>query len=244
MPEVDDTAGGVIAFATGFNAPGKVDATGAFQPRARAFAQVHGSTAVLFDDRRKMHERGAEILRHLDAYSGRPLICVAFFCHGWWRGIEAGFDMRPGVGMSPRVLAQAIASKSGEGVIVPLYACSTADAPGGEDLGGDGGFADALRDELAIAGCVNVRVDAHDRDGHTTRNPYVWRFDGNGERAAGAGGAWLVPPTIGMGGEKKPNPMWPIWKRALADGSGLDLTYPFLGRPAIAEELSRRIASR
>jgi hypothetical protein len=237
----DDTAGGVICFATRFNEPGRRDATGAFQPRARAFAQIHGGKLVLFDDSKPMHTRGAEILRHLSAYSGRTkLVCVAFFSHGWSRGIEAGFDLRPSVGMPVAILADALAEKAGAGLVLPLYCCSTGDSPHKTELHGDGSFADELRDELAVRGLVDVRIDAHDRDGHTTENPYVWRFDGNGQREAQAGGAWLVPPTLEVDGAKTTNPLFAVWNRALKDGSGFDLVYPWLGRAEIERQLRAR----
>lgn len=227
MTELDDTAGGVIAFATRYNEPGKRDATGAFQPRARAFCRMHGGHFVLFDDSKPMRARGREIVDYLEQYAGRPLVSVAFFCHGWSRGIEAGFDLREGRGLSVDVLAGAIAAKSGAGVIVPLFCCSTADSPH-EAPGGDGGFADELRDALCRAGATNCRIDAHDRDGHTTRNPFVRRFEGEHSPVGGAGGRYLVRPR---------GPLWSAWVAALRGRDDFDVVYPFLDTKTIARRL-------
>lgn len=231
----DTTAGGILAFATGFNTPGKHDATGAFQPMADRFVRYHGGSVVLFDDRQPMHERAGEVLEAIERYEGHArLVCVAFFCHGWSRGIEAGFDLRARVGVSPRVLAEALAQRAGRGLIVPLYCCSTGRTPGvptaeaHEAPGGDGGFADELRDELCRAGLTNCRVDAHDRDGHTTWNPYVRRFDGEGSPVGGVGGRYLV---------RAGGPTWTRWKHELKSGS-LWARYPFYSTGALAATLA------
>ena len=79
----------------------------------------------------------------------------------------------------------------------------SADSPG-DGPGGDGGFADALRDALSERG-VTGHVDAHVTTGHTTRNPHVRRFYCDGA-AAGTGGDWLVAPG---------SPKWRRWVTAL-----------------------------
>ncbi len=233
----DSTAGGVIAFAPLHNTPGKADAA-EFQARARAFVKLHGGKVCLFDDSKRPHDRASDILHWINEYDARTskLVCVAFFCHGWSRGIEAGFDLRVGRGMLPSILATALATKGGAGLIVPLYCCSTADEPGGagktidtnEAPGGDGGFADALRDGLCKVGVTNCRIDAHDTDGHTTRNPRVRRFEGSGSLLGGYGGRWIVAPN---------DPLFPKWRHALRE-TDLDLRYPFLDVGAVLRELS------
>lgn len=240
----DDTIGGVLAFAPLHNNPGKKDAD-YFQSRARAFCQIHGGKVVIFDDLQSMHRRAADVLAAITAYSGpTKLVCVAFFNHGWARGIEAGFDLRASMGMSPAVLADALSKKAGAGVIVPLYACSTADDPATpgptEDTdgapGGDGGFADQLRDALCKRGLTNCRVDAHDVKGDTTLNPRVRRFEGDGSFVGGYGGKWIVPPKLELAGREVPNPLFAKWTAALK--RGLDMEFPFLGTDEIERRLS------
>jgi hypothetical protein len=226
---VDDTAGGVLAFATMRNTPGRHDAD-EFQRRGEAFVRMHGGRLMLFDDSQPMLRRASDVLRTLDEYGGRRLVCVAFFCHGWARGIEAGFDLRPRMGMSATVLATAIAAKATRAVIVPLYCCSTAHGPGPDEApGGDGGFADQLRDALCRVGCVDNRVVAHDTDGHTTRNPRARFFEGEGQPEGAIGGRWIVHPS---------DPLFPIWRRWLTQDDN-DLWFPFLDRAAILREITK-----
>ena len=121
---------------------------------------------------------------------------VAFFCHGW----SAALQLCP----KSRVqqLAEAIAAAgASSAVLVTLYSCSTgSDLKAatseviGEGPGGDGGFADMLRDALCAAEAIWCRVDAHTVLGHTTRNPYLRRFSGLGVSTGGIGGQWLVTP--------------------------------------------------
>ena len=201
----------VIAFAPRHNSPGLHDATGAFIPEARRFLQLAGGEGrkglFLFNPRRPMAERAAYVLDTLREYEAqkRKVRAVAFFCHGYSRGLQAGFRSS-GRSVNVSELAEAIADISGAGVIVPLYACSTAGSPRLGAPGGDGGFADSLRDALCRHGATHCRVDAHVTLGHTTRNPHVRRFEGAGSPIGGVGGAYLVPPS---------SPYWQGWKRAL-----------------------------
>lgn len=120
---------------------------------------------------------------------------VAIFCHGWANGLQ----LVPMVRI--RDLAHILAEHRAP--VVTLYACSTADGPA---TGGDGGFADRLRDALCAAGAVACRVDAHATAGHATRNPYVRRFEGMGVATGGVGGQWIVTPKSAL---------WGPWARAL-----------------------------
>lgn len=171
-----------------------------------------------------------------------PLGVVAFFCHGWASGLQAA----PALALA-QPIAKAIASQATTDVSVALYACSTAgdgkratndetsksDAPGG-----DGGFADRLRDELCAAGAVDCVVDAHSVAGHTTRNAFVRRFAGHGSRLGGIGGLWLVTPS---------SVRWRAWQRALKAAHGLALhsepvtlrwRFPLMSALEIHEELA------
>ncbi|MBK7153843.1 MAG: hypothetical protein IPH72_19025 [Sandaracinaceae bacterium] len=85
---------------------------------------------------------------------------------------------------------------------VERYACDAArddDADRRDDVtqsaGGDGGFADQLRDALAAHGLTG-HVDAHAKPGHTTKNPHLRRFHMDG--GPGVGGEWLVEPGTAL----------------------------------------------
>jgi hypothetical protein len=80
---------------------------------------------------------------------------------------------------------------------------------------GSEGFAFKLRDELTNY-CPECRIDAHKTLGHSTRNPFVRRF----ESPAGSGGQTIVP----QGHE-----LWNKWVRTLRDpfGEGSTLVWKF-----------------
>lgn len=212
-----------LIFAPNDNTKGRHDATGAFQPEARRFAAAHGCVEPLTlivnkgADKASMRE---DVLARLSTCEGlAPLYCVAFFCHGYRRGIQLGFDN----GNVAR-LAKAIAAVSKPDVRVPLYACDTgrdADQDRKDDLaafGGDGGFADQLRDALCRHGCVDCVVYAHTTPGHATRNPYVRIFPGNGSPVGGTGGSWVVAPGSSL---------WRAWRVKLREGN-LRYEFPFM----------------
>lgn len=197
-----------LALYPAHNSPGKRDMSGAFRPAARKFAQLHSQPAdcvVPVDCRGPQSERRAQVRDAIASGPWSTWDCVAFFCHGWRAGIQMGCTLA-----HTGWLASILWEHGTENLIVPLYACST--AQGG--AGGDGGFADMLRDRLCELGAVHCRVDAHDRKGHTTRNPYVRRFEGRGEKAPGRGGEWIVDPG---------SPDWGRWREALRG----DLQYQF-----------------
>jgi len=195
-----------LVFAPETNEPGKLDAD-EFKREARKFAKHRGidpARVLIFPNDRSRKERRGFVADALMRF--QALDCVAFFCHGWRDGIQAGFGTE-----HADELARYLFEACKPGAALPLYCCST--AQGGS--GGDGGFADTLRDELVgkLPGSV---VDAHDRRGHTTTNPYVRRFVVGKEREKG--GAWLVDPT---------DTRFPAWRRALRETS-LKYDFPFL----------------
>lgn len=204
-----------LIFAPATNEPGKRDAD-EFRREALKFAKHHGipeTRLVAFENDASRAARRTQVL---DALAGRTgLDCVAFFCHGWRDGIQAGFG-----GLTVVRLARALYESCKPGARIPLYCCSLAAG----EVGGDGGFADALRDELVgkLPGAV---IDAHDRAGHTTRNPYVRRFVVGPERERG--GQWIVAPT---------DPKFTAWRKALADGA-LKYEFPWMG----ADEIKKGI---
>jgi len=203
----------VLMFVPMYNTKGRKDATGAFQPEAEAFLKVLGApydkaNLLTIDNRRPAKDMARSVIDKLNAVKG--IDEVAFFCHGSTGGIQFGFNRR-----NVAELAAALASATAEDdLTVALYCCLTGGASD-DRHGGDGGFADLLRDELCKAGIVNCRVDAHTTAGHTTWNPFVRRFEGMGSPAGGAGGYFIVPP-----GSKS----WARWRKALRSDA------PFLGR--------------
>lgn len=194
-----------LIFAPGFDTPGRKDATGAFHPESRAYQACRGGKLVHVDNRRDAPTRAEVVIDHLARGSGDGWWrTIAFFCHGTSRDIQLGFNHR-----NLRYLAEAIARTSERDVRVLLYCCSTAStlhALVGKAVGGDGGFADELRDALCREGATHCRVMGHDTVGHSGRNPHVRFFDGNGSPVGGAGGTRVVRP-----GTK----LWPIWREQL-----------------------------
>jgi hypothetical protein len=193
----------VLIFAPAHNTPGKSDATGAFIPEAKRFASMTGGKLVLVDNRRNHGERGEAVLDALARGPGQ-WTTVAFFCHGLPSEIQLGFRRS-----TVRELAKYIARSSERNVRVLLYCCSTAStirALFGKSVGGDGGFADMLRDGLCENGATHCRVVGHVTAGHTTRNPYVRFFDGAGSPVGGAGGTDVVRPS---------SKLWTAWREAL-----------------------------
>lgn len=196
-----------FAFYPTTNMPGRRDAA-EFQHEAFVFAELHGLELRAIPNDQSMSRRRNAVSSAL--LSTRvPLDCVAFFCHGWQRGIQAGYALA-----TVKDLARRIAVASTPDVVVPLYACSA--ARGG--VGGDGGFADRLRDELCRYGATGCRVYGHTTAGHCTRNPFVRVFEGP---LPAQGGHWVTAPAP---------PSSTRFKAALqADGSTLPYLFPFLG---------------
>lgn len=146
-----------------YDTVGKVDASGAFYPEARTFMGLHlGSTVLRFDSNRVITDRRAESDRIISRYVGTDLDAVAFFCHGWSTGIQAGYA-KPNI----KYLAHLLSTVLTPGGMVILYCCSTA-----QDR--EGGFAAALSKHLG----EGHPVFAHSTAGHTTYNPFAYRFVG------------------------------------------------------------------
>lgn len=227
----------VLALYASQDTPGKRDASTVFAPEARRLAAMRDGVAISIPQRDMgMPARRSWLLRTLETQAPLGHTSLALFCHGWSSGIQLGPRLRWGKARTREVdeLAEAIRSTMGDAPTVVLYACSTAStwltglfrrgAPGG-----DGGFADELRDALCRAGATGCRVFAHDRNGHSTRCAFVRVFEGDGSATGGKGGEWLIEP----GSE-----LWPAWRAALQGDGDLRLRFPFMTREAIADELS------
>ncbi len=157
----------------------------------------------------------------------KDLRTLVVLSHGWDKGIQPGFSLR-----SAPELAQTLAAHSTPDLTVVLYCCHTAEGAVPTGLtapGGDGGFADTLRDDLCLAGCVNCRVYGHDLKGHTTKNPRVRVFEGTGARQGGQGGQWLIEPGT---------PIFKRWNELLhAEDSTLHFDFPFLTNEELLSQL-------
>lgn len=203
-----------LVFRPQWDQPGRRDVTYAFAPEADAFREHHRiepDQVVVFDNRRGMLYRRDSCLAAIDSarQSAREsLKLMAFFCHGWKGGIQAGFRSRDLPLLANRLRGWAV-----DDLVVVLYACDAArDADGQrrddrrDVVGGNGGFADGLRNSLCMAGLVNCRVYGHTVVGHSTQSPWVRRFEGGGSHLGGRGGRYIVRPY---------SRLWPRWRKAL-----------------------------
>lgn len=207
-----------VCFAPKYNSKGKHDATGAFQPEMKKFSGV----GVLFDNHATKHEQRCTVLNaiELQAEKHGKINCVAFFCHGWKTGIQPGFNLQ-----NVDELALAISTHCLSNVKVVLFCCSVAGGPG---PGGDGGFADILRDRLCALGSKWCRVYGHDRKGHTTNNPFVRVFEGRGSPLGATGGQYLVDP--------KNKKAFSTWRRLLRT-TNLKWRFPFMEISEVHDEI-------
>ncbi len=217
------------------NTKGRRDATGAFIPEAKSFARLHGvpgrnCVAIPCVGVPKWTRRAHTLRAIRDAadIAVEPIDLVAFFGHGWHRGIQFGFKKK----QIPD-LVKALAPIATRDLRVVLYACLTAEnsvkdwITNPRKLGPatEGGFADRLRDGLAGAGLTECRVDAHKTAGHTTFNPYLVRF--LGVRASEPGGFWLVQPR---------SELWDEWRGGLH--GDLRFRFPLMSQAEIVAELN------
>lgn len=183
-----------------------------FLSEARNYRSFHGISDPVrkVDNRLPGPARFAALICMLEEMNSeiQPRVSsLAFFGHGYKTGLQAGCTLR-----NAPELAWALSHICTKNITITLYACSAgagADRDtAGERVpgpGGDGGYADVLRDALGAHG-VGATVFAHSTSGHCTRNPYVRVF-----RPGAHGGEWVVEPT---------SPEWPAWRRYLADGHG------------------------
>lgn len=199
----------------------KPDATGAFIPEARNYAkwltaQGWDVTLRAFDNRAEKPARRREVEGYIVNGDG-PWDHIAFFGHGLKTSIQSGHT----VDHVP-ALVDLLRDTCSPRLIVTLYACDAArdgDRDKRDDVndsvGGDGGFADVLRDALYARGMTG-HVDAHAKPGHATKNPHVRRFDID-EHTAGDG--WLVSPVPPKDATKAERDAvrakWRAWIRAL-----------------------------
>jgi len=214
----------VLAIAPLHDTKGKRDASRAFIPEAHRFVdywegQGLSGRVVCVDNRATNHVRRHELIHALGGTS--QLRHLAIFAHGWRTGVQFGFRLNHLSALARHITAVSI----DDSPVVTLYCCSTAQG----DTGGDGGFADELRDALCEQGLTGCRVDAHTNRGHTTRNPYVRRFEGEGSHYGGQGGHPIVRPR---------GKHWARWKTALRDRDDvLRYRFPRMGTAEVHDWL-------
>ena len=134
------------------NRPGKHDASGAFVPEGTAWSRANQASELFLDAEGLSAQQVRDaVLDQLFRPQHRGLQQVAFFCHGFPRGIGLGFHGRDGAAC----LAAGIQSATEQGTVI-LYSCSA-----GQWFAG----------ELARMLGEGFAVWSHMGRGHTTRNP-------------------------------------------------------------------------
>lgn len=202
------------------------DYKGAFEPEAIHYQRaVPGKHKLIKIDISKdmparRNQLFTELLKAIDDRQARYR-AVAFFCHGWADGIQVGIR-KPNIAELVKHLIACTHNGGDERDLlhVMLFCCSTAAAPHSpeaeSEVGGEGGFADIMRDQFCAQGKPWVKIFAHTSKGHTTMNPEARWFEGKGSTVGGIGGEWLVrrPPPK--------NPLWTLWYKALTSKEPFD----------------------
>lgn len=198
-----------------------------FLREARAWLKARGGgELIVFDNSLKPRARAVEVETRLYelAKAGVRVPSVAFFMHGLRDSIQTGHtcNVRRQPGYMPVAeLAKALRAVTTPAPKIPLYACDAARDGNltrkddqNEGPGGDGGFADGLRDAMIALDHTWASggwVDAHITPGHTTVNKLVRRFLCDPlphEITLGMpGGEWLVSP--------RDRALWAAWVKAL-----------------------------
>lgn len=224
----------VLIFVPLHNSKGKKDVTGAFLPEAKKFVALagKGSRIERFDNSKNLIARRSEVLQKMQLAKKQGFTSIAFFCHGWSNGIQAGF-LRNHVALLAESIEEVVRRSdvaAYEETVTVLFCCSTGDDPqdGPTASGtGDNSFADKTRDALCGVGIVNCRVVGHTTVAHTTMNPMVIFMDGMGVPSGGVGGYHPVKPGSAD---------WARWKKALRT-TDLRLRMPYMTPAEIHEEL-------
>lgn len=152
-----------------------------FLPEAKRFAAFvtqHDGVAALvtFDVTDSKIARRLDVLGQAEKFGAAHYQHAAVFSHGWESGLQCG------------LLASDWPELLGNGGThrITLYACSTGEGPG---VGGEGGYADRVREALARAD-LSGTVLAHRTAGHATLNPTLALFS---SYTVSDGGVPLVP---------------------------------------------------
>ena len=169
------------------------DAGGAFIPEAINFnkhrtAQGDTVQVIPFKNSLPQGKRLDEFLKLIDG--ANPFDAFVYLGHGLRNGLpSAGLTQASRKRFTDLLIKKAKNKKS---LYVTLFACSAAETTTGQP-GGEGGFADKVRDDLVDAGFTQGWIDAHSVPGHATQNSMLRRFYLSKEQEA-SGGSWLVAP--------------------------------------------------
>ena len=204
-----------LVFHTSTNRKGKHDASGAFNPEARAFQKLHeipDEHMLGIPHGLKPWTRRKRFENQCRAHADGTFDAVVYFGHGTPRGLP-GLGYRVGNDGHDRMASIVASVLSSSGRVV-LYAC----------LAGKGfGFADRLAVSLRYRD-PKAEVIAHLSKGHTSWNP-VCEYSGRGKGRTGL-------PIIG-----RRNALWQKWVKRLREDQAFRLSFPFMDVLEIAREL-------
>jgi len=189
------------------NVKGKKDATGAFIPEAKAFVKVNGipesNMLAVPCVGMKANKRRKLVLDFLNDFRFCFIDMIAWFGHGYSSGIQFGFNNK-----NVDLLIKGLTDTCVSDVRQVLYACSTASTNKNtrniKMPGTEGGFADVLRDSMVGAGFEDGWIDGHLQPGHTTKNPYIVRFECDPQDTLD--GNYLIEPKTEL---------WKPWVKAV-----------------------------
>lgn len=204
-----------------------------FLEQADLWRARHGGTIVTIEPCENIPARFRQLVQAVEEHAPELL---AIFDHGLASRLP-----RLGATIANAPILAAALARASTAPKVELFTCLA-----GEDLtpgphgppGGDGGYADTLRDACVKSGATGVQVDAHgsssqlahrarDLGGHTTHNPFVRRFLGP-ERKGAVGGQWLVDPASAQ---------WFGWVKWVSDGLGWR-EFPVMTAEQIEEQIT------
>lgn len=150
------------------------DATGAFHPYMAAYEKLYSKTGTVTTLKFNNHAHASDEfdaimgqINHAVSVADAQLDAVVYFGHGWPTGLVSA-DIYTGKLVD---FANLIRANCVPGVTIVLYACLC-----GQRNTHGGCFAARLANELTD---MQATVYAHENAGHTTTNPYVYRFSGN-----------------------------------------------------------------
>lgn len=193
------------------------DATGVFQPCAFRAARLYGlprSSVTLVnlhteitDKARRYRARFEQLIAALHALVLLQvrLRFLALACHGWLDGTQ----LVPGAYLAEFIALLAQLAHQ-QGIVIALWACSTADAPDGVEVpapGGARGFAFKLWQGLKTAG-VRTNVLGHPTAGHALQNPRDVLFWDGDDVSDGVGDIYVRWPRA-FGPTDPGDPLFP-----------------------------------
>lgn len=198
-----------------------------FEREADAFAehwQKKGETCVLTKIRKQRpYDMRKEVLKIIKKVDFR-IDTLVFFCHGTWKHLKCGFHI-----WNVGILAKELIINTAH-LRVVLYACSTGLSFSGAGSGrlewpwklsrknfgkhvlGKHGFAARLAWALNKH-YIKSDVFAHSSRGHTTRNPYCYRF-------TSLQGDIIRYPLQRRGGAN-----WKIWKQRMKTSERFEVPF-------------------